>query len=563
MGRRSTDRERDMTSTITPALHAEDLDRLLSVVRLIGRLDTGSVLASAVPRLRDDERAALVRHTAFAHAAVLVFPETLDGLAAQLSRHGLEVGAPGPSVVVRDRLSRRYSVPAARLDVAILRAPVANRAGRRCEVEIFALVTPPDLRHVAEDERRHDRESHLALTVAPADPVVAHGSRAALRAHLSPDGGGYNGHEDATVLYFRDPRPSAADRHRLELICAGHHPDLLAAHRRESAPATALLRLLTGAWATRAVATAAELRLPDHLATTPGLPGLAAATGADPDSLARLLRYLTALGVVRPSGSGHELTDLGTLLRSDVEGSMRALALMYGGPFYRSFAGLTEAVRTGEESYAKVFGAHHFAHMAAEPGLAELFHESMAASGAMFTEAARVLDLSAARVVVDVAGGNGELLSRVLTAHPHLHGVLMDRPHALAAAEPTVAPVADRCALVPGDFTESVPTTGDVYLLSRVLHDWDDQRCRAILSTCARDMPDHAELVVLERLLPESQTEDLAVPWDIHMLCNTGGRERTESQYRALLAEAGFDLVETHPLPLDAHLLRARKHRSQ
>ncbi len=264
--------------------------------------------------------------------------------------------------------------------------------------------------------------------------------------------------------------------------------------------------------------------------------------------------------MVHTSGTRYCPTELGELLRSDVDGSMRSLAQMYGGPFYQSFGALTEAVRSGDEGYAKVFGAHHFAHLAADPDLADLFHRSMAASNAMFAGVTRVFDFSAARTVVDVAGGNGELLSRVLRANPALHGVLMDRPHALTAAEAHLADLADRVTLVPGDFTESVPDTGDVYLLSRVLHDWDDERCRAILATFARDLPAHAELLVVERLLPEpGGPESLAVPWDVHMLCNTGGRERTASHYRALLAEAGFEVVETHPLPLDAHLVHARR----
>jgi O-methyltransferase domain len=548
-----------MASTITSALLADDLARLTSVMALVGANDTESAIAATMPSLSEDERAALAQHTTLAHAALLVFPDRLDGLAGELARHGINVGAMTPSVVVRDRLSSRYAVPTARVRVGILRAPVTDRADWPCELEIFAMATPAELAHVAEDERRHGRENHLALAVTPADPILLRGLCATIATCLRPDGGGYNGHEDATILYFRDPhQPDPAFR-RLELICAGQFPHLLAAHQRESMPGTGLLHLLTGAWATQAIATAAELRLPDHLATTADLPGLARATGTDQERLGRLLRYLTVLGIVRPTAAHHELTDMGSLLRSDVEGSMRSLALMYGGPFYQSFAALTEAVRTGEESYAKVFGAHHFVHLAADPGLAELFHQSMAASNAMFTEVTRILDFSDARVVVDVAGGNGELLSRVLAANPSVRGVLMDRPHALATAESTLAHVADRCTLIPGDFTEAIPTTGDVYLLSRVLHDWDDAQCRTILATCASSMPGHAELMVIERLLPESgDTDSLAVPWDVHMLCNTGGRERTESHYRALLAEAGFELIAVHPLPLDAYILRAR-----
>src|SRR6201999_3770241 len=170
------------------------------------------------------------------------------------------------------------------------------------------------------------RENHFALAVPHADPVLLGGLRAAVATRMRPDGGGYNGHEDNTVLYFRDAdQPNEAFR-RLELISAGRFPQVLAAHHRESEAGTQLLRLMTGAWATQAIAAAAELRLPDHLAASPDLPSLAAATGADQDSLARLLRYLTALGLVRTTPTGYLLTELGSLLRSDLDGTIRPLA---------------------------------------------------------------------------------------------------------------------------------------------------------------------------------------------------------------------------------------------
>lgn len=551
-----------MTGTINATLAAEDQCRLLEVIRLVSSNDTDSVLAQAIPNLSVAERGAITAHTRFAHAALAIFPATLNGLREELARNGLNPGPATPSVIVRDRMSRRHNIPIAALDVAILRAPLTDREGRLCEVEIFAMVTRSELSHVAVDERVNERESHVALTVSNPDPVVLTGLRATLAAHMSADGAGYNGYENSTVLYFRNGQHNTPALRRLELTCVGEFAEQVTTHQRESEPGRRLLRLLTGAWATQAIAAAVELRLPDHLDTTPDPVDLAPLTGANHDSLDRLLRYLAALGVVRTCAAGYTLTEMGELLRSDRDESMQALALMYGGPFYRSFGQLLDSVRTGEESYAKVFGTNHFLHMSDSPELATLFHQSMAASNMMFTDMIRVVDFPTGSTVVDVAGGNGELLSQILGAHPTVRGVLLDRAHALASAVVTLAPVADRCTLTEGDFFEDLPTTGDVYLLSRVLHDWDDARCAAILGRCADAMSDHAELLVIERLLPETADADsLAIPWDVHMLCNVGGRERTLSQYQNLLAAQGFELVESHPLQLDGFVLRARKAR--
>ncbi|WP_232663150.1 acetylserotonin O-methyltransferase [Pseudonocardia sp. TRM90224] len=553
----------DPTSTGSAGLSAADAARVRAAVELISTNDTGSVVAAALPALSPTERASLAAHSRLNHAALLVFPGSIGELHEGVAALGLRIERVNPSVVVRGRLCERYGL--ADLDVVIAHAAVRDRNGRPCSIEIFALITPPELAWIAVDEQAENHESHLALEVVEPDSVVLDGLSHLLtrRGRMSVDGGGYNVHEDATVLYFRGASGADPAHRRLELISRGHFPEALAEHvgRPQRAPEQ-LLRLMTGAWATQAIKVAAELRLPDRLAAGVGtVDRLALATGADADSLARLLRYLATLGVVRRSGPGFGLTEIGALLRSDVAGSLHPLALLYGGAFYESFGRLDEAVRTGRESFERVFGAHHFPYFAADPERADMFDRGMAASAAMFGELATALDFSAARVVVDVAGGNGVLLGKILQAHPHLRGVLLEREHVLDAARSTTddAGCADRCTLVAGDFTETVPPGGDVYVLSRVLHDWDDTTCLTILRRCAESMPAHATLLVVERLLPEDDSDSLAAAWDVHMLCNVGGRERTESHYRALLAEAGFDLVDRKELALEAVALRAVK----
>lgn len=520
-----------------------DRARIDETLGFIRANDTKSVLATFTA----DE--SIAAHCKFSHAAVLVFPQALADLRADLIAEGLAVGEIVPSVVVRGRLSRRYG--RSRLDVGILHAEVPAKDGEACEIEIFALAEPPA--DLAAAEREHAHETHVALEVLAPDPIVLSGLTAALgRAGLVPDGGGYNEHVDATVLYFR-----GAAR-RLELISSGHHPEALAAHLRQQ-PAYRLLQLMTGAWVTQAIAVAAELRLADHLARGTTTEALARVTDTHHDSLRRLLRYLASLGVVRAVGDTFEPTELGQLLRTDVEQSLHPLALLYGGSFYESFGQLMHSVRTGREAFAHVFGTNLFDYIAERPELGELFNRAMASGASMFGRVAELVDFSSSRVVVDIAGGNGELLGHLLRAEPHLRGVLLERPHVIEAARTALADCLDRCELVAGDFTSGVPQSGDVYLLSRVLHDWDDQRCQAFLKRCAESMPKDAELLIVERLLPEDDTPSLAVAWDVHMLCNVGGRERTVGHYRQLLAEAGFTLTARHDLPLDVALLTARR----
>jgi len=318
-----------------------------------------------------------------------------------------------------------------------------------------------------------------------------------------------------------------------------------------------LLTLMTGAWRTQAIAVAADMRLADHLADGASTVELAQRVGADHDSMARLLRYLASLGVVRAVEGQFELTETGELLRSDAPHSMCSLATLYGGPFYQSFAELARAVRTGQESFAYVFDQHHFDYFAERPEFG--FDQAMAASASMFEGVAQVVDFTNTGSVIDVAGGNGELLKHILRRAPHLRGVLYERPHTLEAARTNLAEYLDRCDLVAGDFTNGVPTGGDVYLLSRVLHDWDDKQCGQILRRCSDSMSAGTELFIVERLVPEDDSSSIAIAWDVHMLCNVGGRERTAAHYRDLLAEVGLSVLDQHDLPLGFTLLRAVK----
>ncbi|MGV9266108.1 methyltransferase [Kitasatospora sp. NPDC003701] len=587
-----------MPITTTPP-DADDATRLLAAAALVREQDGTTLLQLLLPGLHGPLLRALADHCHFAHAAVLVFPPDEDALYDQLAACGLATDTPPtPSTVVRERLARRHGRDVAGLDVAILRPPLRGPRGEPRVVEVFALTVPPgsDLAALAAHERAAQCEAHLAFEVGSADPLVLDGLCALLARHgASPDGGGYNPHEDGTALYFTTPAQARTGYRRLELHVAGAHPDVLAAHLGEhpTAPgahparpdedqgqhhphrpaephrqAETLLHLLTGAWTTQALAVFARLGVADALDTRTGtgVEALAQRVGAHPQSLATLLRYLVMLNVVEQHPDGFRLTGIGALLRTDAAGSMRPLALMYGGPFYHSFAELGHTVRTGQAAFDHLFGENHFDHFARDPELAELFDRSMAASTRMFEPVPAHPALAAAGrapvpgTVVDIAGGNGELLGRILAAHPRLRGVLLERPHAVAAARGLLdaAGCGGRCTYLTGDFAD-VPPDGDVYLLSRVLHDWSDERCRDILRHVARAMPARADLLIVERVLPADGSASLATAWDLHMMCNTGGRERRADHFARLLADAGLELVGGSPLPLGGTVLHARK----
>jgi hypothetical protein len=314
----------------------------------------------------------------------------------------------------------------------------------------------------------------------------------------------------------------------------------------------ALQRMMTGYWVSKALNVAAELGVADLLRDGPRISDeLAAACGAHPPTLYRLLRALASVGVfAEGEGRRFALTPLAELLRSDVPGSMRALARMYGSEQYRAWGDLLDGVRTGEPAFDRVFGASFFDYLAGSPGSGAIFNEAMTGWTAQVADAVvAAYEFAGTRTVLDVGGGHGLLLATILQVYPAMHGVLFERPDVIVGGLPLLeaAGVADRCGVVGGDFFASVPDGGDVYILAQILHDWDDERCRVILGNCRRAMGPDGKLLVVEQVLPPANEAAFAKWLDLHMLVLLAGRERTEAEYRVLLAAAGFALTKVIP----------------
>ncbi|GAA4067285.1 methyltransferase [Nonomuraea soli] len=302
-----------------------------------------------------------------------------------------------------------------------------------------------------------------------------------------------------------------------------------------------LARMAFGAVTTQILHAAVRLGLPEALRCAPApLDRLARDLGADPGTLARLLAALTALGVTAQPRPGHyTLTDLGQPLRADHPRSMRSGLLLLGdGAVWQAWGTLADSVRTGATAFDQVHGRPLFDHLAADPALARIFNTAMReGTEPVAADLAAAVDLTGARTVVDVGGGDGTLLAALLAALPRAHGILLDTAAGAADSARTLRGVADRCTVETGDFFTAVPS-GDLMTLKGILHDWDDERCALILRACRTAIEPGGRLLVLEPVLPSRQ----AVMSDIAMLVYTGGRERDGREYRRLLSEAGFEL---------------------
>lgn len=325
-------------------------------------------------------------------------------------------------------------------------------------------------------------------------------------------------------------------------------------------PDQSLERLILGFQYGHVLRAFVSLGVVDLLDESPhDLGDLAARTRTDAQSLGRLLLAARALGLVDvPSEGGrYVLGPLGERLTNRPDHVYRRLADLYAPWLSTPWNHLEDAVRTGEAVFASVHGTDYWSYVADNPTAAASFNELMASGTAARAAAvADVLDLPSGTVVVDVGGGTGGLLAAVLQREPGWRGILADTEEVVAGAAEVLEAVGvrDRVEVVVTDFFQDVPSGGDVYILSRILHDWADEPAEAILRSTRAAMAVGARLVIIEGVMPEPGTTDPAhlldlAREDLEMLVLVGGRERTLEEYRDALSRTGFDLVDVHPSP--------------
>jgi hypothetical protein len=318
----------------------------------------------------------------------------------------------------------------------------------------------------------------------------------------------------------------------------------------ERAAAGRLLPMIWGIHISRCIYAVAELGIADLLAEgTQSSQQLAAATGTHEPSLYRVLRALAALDVFEEHEAHHfSLTLMGERLRTGANLGMRAWTVF---PDVRPFEHILETIRTGASGRQIEYGVDTFQYLADHPEAAARFDEAMAERTAAYAPSvADTFDFSEVGTVIDLGGGNGTLLVEILRRHQHLSGVLFELPSVAARATAIVAAgaVTERCRVIAGDFFQSVPPAG-CYLLANVLHDWNDTRSIDILRNCREAMPGHGRVLIIERLIPEDGSDPVpALLSDINMLVFTGGQERTNSEYGALLHAAGLRLTRVIPV---------------
>ncbi len=310
-----------------------------------------------------------------------------------------------------------------------------------------------------------------------------------------------------------------------------------------------MMQMIYGFAVSQIVRSFAEFDIADELSQSPKTAAqIARRKSAGEDGIFRLMRSGTALGLVAFDGRNlFSTTPLLRTLERGIAGSLNSFARSFPARgHWLPWANLSEAIRTGEQQTVATLGATLWEYFARAPAEHSAFTLALGAlSAAAAVQIARAIDTRSVAVAADIGGGSGELMKALMAVNPDLRGIVFDLPETISAIGATAArpEFHGRLSLEAGDFFASVPKA-DLYLLKHVLHDWDDESCHRILTSCRRAMGPDSRIAVMEIVIAESDNAPRTFIQDLNMLVLTQARERTFSQYEALFAGAGLQVVE-------------------
>jgi hypothetical protein len=326
---------------------------------------------------------------------------------------------------------------------------------------------------------------------------------------------------------------------------------------------SALMHLAVGYWISQALFATAKLGVADIMAEGPRTAAeLANITGANPDALSRVLRALASERVFLETDDGRfALTPLSDHLRSNAQPSILPYVLMFGSDWHwRAWGQFFQTIRTGKPAFDQIFGSSVFEYLAGHNDDAQVFNAAMTSRSSQEDPAVAAAYEWPAGKIVDVGGGRGSQLVSILDCVSNARGIVFDLPHVIEAAAKLIqtADLTTRCEVVGGDFFEQVPVGGDVYLLKKVIHNWDDDRSRVILGNCRAAMNPRARIVLVEHVLPGRNVPSWSKWLDLEMLNqHRGGRERTEAEFTTLLSTAGLTKSRVIPTAVGVSLIEA------
>jgi SAM-dependent methyltransferase len=284
----------------------------------------------------------------------------------------------------------------------------------------------------------------------------------------------------------------------------------------------------------------------------------------DPSNLSRIMRALSSQGIFKQTRDGRYALNGMARGLLDEPGSLRFMILHHLGPVnWNLMSNLEYSVRTGNDAFSDIYGKATYEYLKEHPEEYALFDKSMSnLSDLGLAPVLNAYDFSKSGLIVDIGGGEGFLLANILQNNPACKGILFDTPDALIKAHQVLLDhrVENRTEVVPGDFFNTIPVNGNIYILKNIIHNWGDEKAAELLRNIHRAMADDAILLIIEMVVPPGNEPSLSKLLDIQMMASMpGGKERTGMEYQVLLGQSGFSLRRIIPTIAPISLIEARK----
>lgn len=321
---------------------------------------------------------------------------------------------------------------------------------------------------------------------------------------------------------------------------------------QETPPPVQMMQMITGFWTSCCIYNAAKLNIADVIGTNAlTADQLAEATHSHAPSLYRVLRALGSVGIFSENEIGEfSNTPLSNTLKSEVPGSMKAMAMAQLGDHYDGWGNLMYSIKTGNNAFDKVEGMSIWKYYETHPEEGINFMKAMTGvTGAVIMNVLPAYDFTSFKKIVDVGGGNGALLMAVLNTAPQAEGIVFDEEYLKDETKKSIAAkgLSKRCTVESGSFFDFVPKDADAYLMKMVLHDWTDEQCIQILKNCQHAAKSDSKIIVIEAVIPEGNVPHPGKFMDINMMAMTGGKERTAKEFTSLFTQAGLKLSKIIP----------------
>nr|QIS94338.1 Tjp4 [Symphyonema bifilamentata 97.28] len=320
-------------------------------------------------------------------------------------------------------------------------------------------------------------------------------------------------------------------------------------------PSEALMQMLDGHYLSQAIFVAAKLGIADLLKDgTKSTDELAKVTEVNSQFLYRILRALSSVGIFAEVGDRNfELTPLAKYLQSDVPGSMRLPAILVGEEWHwQAWGNMFNAVKNGTSAFEAKFGTNIVDYFGQNPQQSKVFFEAMTTYSVIVNNAIlEVYDFSAFSKLVDVGGGLGSLLTDILKANPQLTGILLELPPVIERAKQQnhfqTKEISGRYEIVGGDFLESVPSGGDVYILKQIIHNLNNDDAIKLLQNCHDAMSTNGKLLVIDPVIPSSNEPSFSKLLDLQMMVTHGAQVHTANEFQDILTKTGFQITNIIP----------------